>query len=81
MVVVMKKQKKVEKNIFLGLNCRGRAQGTGRAPLNQRSFEQRSKNLDSVQKICAMLKNSMFELQWRPLKSFTYMQTELTFFA
>ena len=30
MVVIMKKQKKVEKNIFWGLNCRGRAQGTGR---------------------------------------------------
>ena len=40
----MKKQKKVEKNILLGLNCRGGAQGTGRALLNQRSFEQCSKN-------------------------------------
>ena len=70
MVVIMKKQKKVEKkNIFLGLNCRGRAQGTGRAPLNQRSFEQCSKKFGHCSKICAMFKNSMFELRWRPLKS------------
>ena len=69
MVVIMKKQKKVEKKKFLGLNCRGRAQGTGRAPLNQRSFERCSKKFGHCSKICAMFKNSMFELRWRPLKS------------
>ena len=60
----MKKQKKVKKNIFWGINCRGRA------PLNQRSFEQCSKKFGQCSKICAMFKNSMFELRWRPLKSF-----------
>ena len=52
-----------EKNIFGGINCRGRA------PLNQRSFERCSKKFGHCSKICAMFKNSMFELRWRPLKS------------
>ena len=65
-----KTKKGWKKNIFLGLNCRGRAQGTGRAPLNQRSFERCSKKFGQCSKICAMFKNSMFELRWRPLKSF-----------
>ena len=65
-----KKKKSLKKNIFLGLNCRGRAQGTGRAPLNQRSFERCSKKFGQCSKICAMFKNSMFELRWLPLKSF-----------
>ena len=59
-----KTKKRLKRNIFLGLNCRGRA------PLNQRSFERCSKKFGQCSKICAMLKNSMFELQWRPLKSF-----------
>ena len=64
-----KTKKGWKKNIFLGLNCRGRAQGTGRAPLNQRSFERCSKKFGHCSKICAMFKHSMFELRWRPLKS------------
>ena len=43
-----------EKNIFGGINCRGRA------PLNQRSFERCSKKFGHCSKICAMFKNSLF---------------------
>ena len=42
----------MKRNIFLGLNCRGRA------PLNQRSFERCSKKFGHCSKICAMFKNS-----------------------
>ena len=35
----------------------------------QRPFEQCSKKFGHCSKICAMFKNSMFELRWRPLKS------------
>ena len=54
----MKKQEKVEKKYFFGSKLQ-------RKSTFERSFERCSKKFEHCSKICAMFKNSMFELRWR----------------
>ena len=59
----MKKQKKVEKKYFFGSKLQRKS--TFELKVLWTMF----KKFGHCSKICAMFKNSMFELRWRPLKS------------